>query len=476
MTTLALVPAAAPMPVAFPGAEEMTAMRNMAALMAQSNIVPDSFRNNPANIIVALLTARGMGIDPMVALQKGYVINGRFDVEVTVKLGVVMSRVPDFEYEVDVDDARAIVTGGRRGRKHHSVTFTYQQAVDAGLVAKKGDVWKNYRQDMLTYRALGRLLKLTCAFALYNMPLSLDEADAEVVADNVGLASSPAATSLIAGPSATSSAKQAAVGGPTPSAPADSAPLPFVHTPGDWLGRLCEAIRAHYSVKAEVPAGAPARTKWLQAANKDGKVLRLLNHFYTMQNPPQPEVGAWIAVPPLDYERIALWIEAVVAKRAGGAGGEGPQEGRSGRTEATPAPVKSEAVVLPTDPAPSPDGVEVALPPGFDGEEEDGGPMLPPPVAGPEALAAKGLLHLLTILDALRMETKGQRKFYTLSGTTKRPVLIDGPILLACGFTAADGKTPLAQWLDDLSKQPGPWMAVCSAVREECVAANVRYL
>jgi len=107
-------------------------------------------------------------------------------------------------------------------------------------------------------------------------------------------------------------------------------------------------------------------------------------------------------------------------------------------------------------------------------EEEAPDPGEPALVGGYQALAEKGLLHLLGVLGALRMAHKGERKFWTQSGKTKRPVLIDGPILLACGFVASDGKTPLAQWLDDIARQDGAWLMVCRAVHEECVASNVK--
>ena len=465
----------------FPGGSELTDMRNAASLLAQAQIVPEAFRANPANIMVALLTARGMGLDPMVALQKGYVIKGRFDVEVSVKLGLVMARVPDFDYEVvELDDKHARIVGGRKGRKQADVTFTFAQAEAAGLTKDRNgnDVptWKHYRQDMLTYRALGRVLKLTCAFALYNMPVVLDETEYEVIDESPngapakvesGNAAPQGAAPSVAVTAPTSPAN---VVHPLPAQPAPVLePAPFVHTPGDWLGRLCDAIRAHYSIKAQVPATTPERTTWLKNANKDGKVLRLVNLFYEAHK--EPEVRAWLSVAPIDYERLALWIEAQAQKRAGaGAASDAP-----GTKEASPAP-QSGAVVLtePNDTAPG----DVVLPPGF--EEEEEAPEAPDAeeparIAGYEALAQKGLLHLLTVLDSLRQATKGERIFWKQSARDKRPILLDGPILVACGYVN-DQQAPLAQWLDTIAAQPAAWLMLCRAVHEECLLHDVKYL
>ena len=48
-----------------------------ASMLAKSSLVPDSFRGNPSNCMVALNMASRLGIDPFMVFQNVYVIHGK---------------------------------------------------------------------------------------------------------------------------------------------------------------------------------------------------------------------------------------------------------------------------------------------------------------------------------------------------------------------------------------------------------------
>jgi hypothetical protein len=232
--------------------------RTIAAWSSKSQLVPDHFKGKPEDCLIAMLIGREMGIPPMIALQKGFVIKGKFDVEVKVKIGVAQERVPDFDFEiVELTELKCTVKGGRKGKNPQSVTYTMEDAKRAGLLEEKTNNYgKTYKEhpgffsnpkDQLMWRAVGRLLNLTCAGALFNivpmLAVSLDEVEvqrepsgAEVIEESKSNAP------------ATSPAPVAAAATP-PAAAQASEPVPE-----DWLGRFLAALAAGGWCGGKAPA------------------------------------------------------------------------------------------------------------------------------------------------------------------------------------------------------------------------------
>jgi hypothetical protein len=242
------------------------------------------------------------------------------------------------------------------------------------------------------------------------------------------------------------------------------APAPAVSPPPaeDWRGRLLRAAAKHYG---RTPPGEHknAYSKWVKANEND--LLRLINGFYAERGEDQAQ--RLIAVPPMDHERVALWLEARNEKRAGEAA---PQA--AGGTDAAPAPrPKSETAIV----EPEPESIPAP---------EDDQPAEAPEPQGYERLVAKGHLNLTTLLLAMRHATKGEREFVNKSAKSGRYELKDGAILSACGLVNQYG-TPLSQWLDKLqdgvvwdgkaysAPSDAVWPMVCRAVYDEARAMNV---
>lgn len=134
--------------------------------IAKSQMVPQSFRGKPEDIIVAVQWGNEVGLGPMAALQGISVINGKPSLGGEAMLALVSSH-PAFggceerieekngEYTA-VCTVKRVILG-----KEVEKTFTFSQAdaVRAGLWNKKGSPWGSYPKRMLQMRARGFALR-----------------------------------------------------------------------------------------------------------------------------------------------------------------------------------------------------------------------------------------------------------------------------------------------------------------------------
>lgn len=141
-----------------------------ASLFAQSQMVPQSYRGRPADIVLAWQYGAELGLMPMQALQSVAVINGRPALWGDGLLAICQAH-PDWE-GMDEDDLptakkneKATCVVRRRGRKPCSETFSMADAEKAGLLNKKGP-WQTYPARMLQMRARGFALRNAFADAL----------------------------------------------------------------------------------------------------------------------------------------------------------------------------------------------------------------------------------------------------------------------------------------------------------------------
>ena len=127
-------------------------------MLAKSNIVPDGFKNKPADILVAIQWGMELGLQPMQALQNIAVINGKPSVWGDALLAIVRAnpRCLGVHEEIKGDVATCTI---KRQHADGSVepvtaTFSMKQAAKAGLSGKKGP-WTSYPERMLQMRARG---------------------------------------------------------------------------------------------------------------------------------------------------------------------------------------------------------------------------------------------------------------------------------------------------------------------------------
>lgn len=408
----------------FPTAPELESIRGVSALMARSTIIPEHFRGKPEDVFVALMTARGLGLDPMVALQKGYVVKGKFDIEVSVKHGMVLSRIPDFSYEiVENSPTTCTLRGGRSGRQQVSITFTIDQARKMGLTNK--DTWRNNPEDMLFWRAMGRLLKRTCADALYNMPVRIVEDDddlsppamdggstevsgAEVIDDGVG--TTPTTSPSTSEPDASSMFATNPVADPI-----------VVADTTDWEHELMKSISL-YAGSAEPAGHKNSKAKWLTVKKNTSALGKLVNEYYASVG--LPAVKSWSAVPASDYKAISEYVTAINAR------------------------------VM--------ENVELAAEV-IDAEEPVDDAFLPIH----KRVGNRGMDHIITLFGSMSMATKGERRFLMAGAKSNTKYLVDADMLTQLGYVDDQGR-PTSMALSDIQASEPAFESFCRVLCTTC--------
>jgi len=151
----------------------------LSKMMANSELVPKDYRGKPANILVAIQFGSEIGLAPMQSLQSISVINGRPSIWGDAALALVQGHA-DFEDISETTEgtvAKCIVK--RRGRSPVVRTFSDDDAIKAGLIAK-GGVWVQYRSRMRQLRARGFALRDSFADVLKGISIAEESIDTPV--------------------------------------------------------------------------------------------------------------------------------------------------------------------------------------------------------------------------------------------------------------------------------------------------------
>lgn len=136
-------------------------LTEMAKMLSQSTIIPDTYRNRPENCFVALDMASRMGLSPMIVMQNLFVIQGKPSwsgqaVASLIRANPTLRNV-NLEYVGERGTASwgAYVTAERvsDGRVLKGTTVTLGMAKAEGWLEKKGSKWLTMPEQMLAYRA-----------------------------------------------------------------------------------------------------------------------------------------------------------------------------------------------------------------------------------------------------------------------------------------------------------------------------------
>lgn len=143
--------------VAPPSTDELDSYMRQAEMMAKSGMVPAHFRGKPADIMVAALAGRELGMAPIAALQHVVVISGKPTLSAEGR--VALLRKHGHSLTGTASPERAVVTGKRRDTGDEiTVEWTIQMAQRAGLL--RNNTWKQYPEAMLWARAVSQLSRM----------------------------------------------------------------------------------------------------------------------------------------------------------------------------------------------------------------------------------------------------------------------------------------------------------------------------
>lgn len=130
---------------------------------AASTLVPEQYRNNVANCIVALEMANRMGASPLMVMQNLYIVHGNpgWSAKFLVACFNQCGRFSALRYEWDAERTacRAWAIEKATGERIDGPQVTVQMAQAEGWSTKSGSKWKTMPELMLMYRAAAFLIR-----------------------------------------------------------------------------------------------------------------------------------------------------------------------------------------------------------------------------------------------------------------------------------------------------------------------------
>ncbi|RLC19397.1 MAG: hypothetical protein DRH93_15595 [Deltaproteobacteria bacterium] len=140
--------------------------QRVAKMLSQSTMVPDHFRENIGNCVIALNYAARAGVDPFMVMQKMYIIHGKPAVEAQLQIALFNNspRFSALKFKVSgTGDNLACVayaTERETGEVIEGVTISIAMAKKEGWFQKKGSKWQSLPELMLRYRAAAFFIRV----------------------------------------------------------------------------------------------------------------------------------------------------------------------------------------------------------------------------------------------------------------------------------------------------------------------------
>lgn len=156
---------------------ELDAYMRQAEMLAASTLVPAQYRNKPADILVASLAGREVGMGPWASLTYVVVIQGKATINAEGRVALIRKAGHSISGESTPD--RAVAHGKRRDTGDEmTVEWTIDMAKRAGL--DKSNSWKQYPEAMLWARAVSQLSRMLFADVLMGVSYDPEELGAQV--------------------------------------------------------------------------------------------------------------------------------------------------------------------------------------------------------------------------------------------------------------------------------------------------------
>lgn len=141
----------------------------MAKMLANSTIVPQTFQRNTANCLIAIEQAQRLHVSPLMVMQNLYVIQGRPSWSSKFLIAAI-NNSGKFDMELQFDETKnkdgkpfsCMAWTMKNGRRVEGMTVDMDMAKDEGWLSKNGSKWKTMPQLMLRYRAASFFSSLNC--------------------------------------------------------------------------------------------------------------------------------------------------------------------------------------------------------------------------------------------------------------------------------------------------------------------------
>ena len=146
----------------------------MANVLAKTSIVPDSYKENPGNCLIAIDIANRMGLSPIMVMQNSQVVRSNFTWRGSACKGLIdnCGRFTKTKYvfvgEKGTDSWGCYLEAEDKqtGEIVKGATVTIQMAKDEGWYNKSGSKWVTMPELMLQYRCATFFARTHCPQAL----------------------------------------------------------------------------------------------------------------------------------------------------------------------------------------------------------------------------------------------------------------------------------------------------------------------
>ena len=169
--------------IATTSGRDLSAEKDFAVALAQSDLLPKQYHGKPANVLVAIEWAHALGVAPMVAMQQLYILDGKPTASAQMIAGLV--RRAGHNLRVAGDDVRAVceITRNDDAEFVFKSVWTIERARAAGLAGK--NTWKQYPAAMLKARAITEAARDACPEALLGVAYTAEELEPQRPAQRV---------------------------------------------------------------------------------------------------------------------------------------------------------------------------------------------------------------------------------------------------------------------------------------------------
>lgn len=150
----------------------MSRAYKLAHTMCQAQIIPDTYKNKPADCMIAIDMANRMGISPLMVMQSLYVVKGKPSWSGQACMSFIQSNpnfkdvIPIYVGEVGTDQRGCYIQATRvsDGLKIQGTCVTMAMAKAEGWT--KNPKWFSMTDQMLGYRASSFFARIYCPAVL----------------------------------------------------------------------------------------------------------------------------------------------------------------------------------------------------------------------------------------------------------------------------------------------------------------------
>lgn len=153
--------------------KQFEVMQRMAKMYTESTIVPDTYKGNIGNCVIALDMAMRMGCNPLMCMQNLYIVHGNpaFSSKFLIATINASGRFSPLRYEFKGEEGTLeygcrCIAYESSDKEHkeplHGDWITIGMADKEGWIKKNGSKWQSMPSQMLRYRAAAFWQRVYC--------------------------------------------------------------------------------------------------------------------------------------------------------------------------------------------------------------------------------------------------------------------------------------------------------------------------